>query len=374
MPTTKSPQRHRTLFALWILIAVTLLACGPGPKPPQLLNIEHNRKGTEFAQIRQLAPASAKLHDVAYKRAIEAWQDGEDDEVLEFTAISQIHYDAAELQYRKKEEQQRAMNATSQIKDLTVRIESMKGKLQLAEEQLAGLESENDKKNFAQSTGGKAAVALRAAEGEKAKADGMRAVEFSAGAYAQAENTMKLARDHIDAQRFEEGLKAAEEAQKLYIAAITEARPRFEAEAQLVKLFADAQRDFASDAFQDGRGVGVVVSRLFKKKKSKIRKDKEFMLEIAVKLAIKYPQTNIIIEGHTQSSGSDSKNQTISEKRAEVVRKFFISEGGIDDLRLSTVGHGEEQVRFDEEEKDERGKNDRVEIFFVVPRQVKKAP
>src|SRR5262249_16920798 len=56
----------------------------------------------------------------------------------------------------------------------------------------------------------------------------------------------------------------------------------------------------------------------------------------------KYPDTNILIEGHTDSTGSTDYNQKLSEKRAESVANFAKSQN-VQGTRLTTVGYGESQ-------------------------------
>ena len=53
-----------------------------------------------------------------------------------------------------------------------------------------------------------------------------------------------------------------------------------------------------------------------------------------------YPTANVLIEGHTDSSGATAYNQALSERRAESVRAYLQSTGVSAD-RLSAAGHGE---------------------------------
>ena len=60
----------------------------------------------------------------------------------------------------------------------------------------------------------------------------------------------------------------------------------------------------------------------------------------------KYPDINIIVESHTDSRGSSSYNQGLSERRANATVQYVISKG-IAEYRLKAVGKGEEQSLFD---------------------------
>ncbi|NJO68755.1 MAG: OmpA family protein [Bacteroidetes bacterium] len=54
----------------------------------------------------------------------------------------------------------------------------------------------------------------------------------------------------------------------------------------------------------------------------------------------KYPDTDVLIEGHTDSKGSDTYNLELSIKRAQTV-SAFLAQKDIDTNRLRTVGYGE---------------------------------
>ena len=52
---------------------------------------------------------------------------------------------------------------------------------------------------------------------------------------------------------------------------------------------------------------------------------------------------HIRIDGHTDSKGADDYNQTLSEQRAESVRDWLATEGGLGDRTFVTAGFGERQ-------------------------------
>ena len=60
----------------------------------------------------------------------------------------------------------------------------------------------------------------------------------------------------------------------------------------------------------------------------------------------KYPDINIIVESHTDSRGSSSYNQGLSERRAKATVQYVISKGIAED-RLEAEGKGEEESLFD---------------------------
>jgi len=77
------------------------------------------------------------------------------------------------------------------------------------------------------------------------------------------------------------------------------------------------------------------------------------------------PQTNILIVGHTDNTGSDSYNQSLSVRRAESV-KSFIAANNVGSSRLSVQGKGESEPIADNTTADGRSQNRRVEIVIVA--------
>jgi outer membrane protein OmpA-like peptidoglycan-associated protein len=79
----------------------------------------------------------------------------------------------------------------------------------------------------------------------------------------------------------------------------------------------------------------------------------------------KYPETNLLIEGHTDNRGSQSYNQGLSERRANAVTNYLKMRGVSGD-RLTTVGKGFEKPVDSNETDEGRARNRRVEIAIVA--------
>jgi outer membrane protein OmpA-like peptidoglycan-associated protein len=75
----------------------------------------------------------------------------------------------------------------------------------------------------------------------------------------------------------------------------------------------------------------------------------------------------IRVEGHTDSRGSDSYNQQLSEQRANSVMEHLTSEGGVDAGRLEAVGYGEARPVDTNDTAAGRQNNRRVEFNFIIP-------
>jgi outer membrane protein OmpA-like peptidoglycan-associated protein len=86
---------------------------------------------------------------------------------------------------------------------------------------------------------------------------------------------------------------------------------------------------------------------------------KESLSKAAVTL--RDSQTNIIIQGHTDSSGSDSINQPLSERRADRVRDFLASQG-VPASRMTAVGYGSSRPAVPNDTEANRALNRRVQL------------
>jgi outer membrane protein OmpA-like peptidoglycan-associated protein len=93
------------------------------------------------------------------------------------------------------------------------------------------------------------------------------------------------------------------------------------------------------------------------------------------KLAVilkKYPDTNILVTGHTDSDGAEEYNQTLSEQRARAVSDYSMYQG-ISSSRLSVIGLGENEPVATNETVEGKKLNRRVEIAIFANEDLKAA-
>jgi outer membrane protein OmpA-like peptidoglycan-associated protein len=86
----------------------------------------------------------------------------------------------------------------------------------------------------------------------------------------------------------------------------------------------------------------------------------------------KYPDTNILVEGDTDSEGSDSYNQELSQRRAVAVASQLMA-GSVAGSRVSTIGLGESNPVATNETAAGRQLNRRVEIAIFANDKLKGA-
>lgn len=86
----------------------------------------------------------------------------------------------------------------------------------------------------------------------------------------------------------------------------------------------------------------------------------------------KYPDSNILIAGHTDSDGTEQYNQSLSERRAQAVSDYTKLQG-VNPSRLSVIGIGEMEPVSTNESVEGKQLNRRVEIAIFANEDLKAA-
>lgn len=115
--------------------------------------------------------------------------------------------------------------------------------------------------------------------------------------------------------------------------------------------------------FDENSGVNFATNKADLTATSKANLDK------VVNVFLEFPDTNILVQGHTDSTGSEAYNMELSKKRAKSVVDYLISKG-VAANRLSMEGLGQSMPRFDNSTAEGRSKNRRVEIAVIANEQM----
>ncbi len=83
-----------------------------------------------------------------------------------------------------------------------------------------------------------------------------------------------------------------------------------------------------------------------------------------------YPDTNVLVVGHTDSVGADDMNMTLSKNRANAVTNYFTSKG-LSSGRFTTNWYGESSPIADNATAEGRAKNRRVNVAIVPNQKMK---
>jgi outer membrane protein OmpA-like peptidoglycan-associated protein len=132
---------------------------------------------------------------------------------------------------------------------------------------------------------------------------------------------------------------------------------------------AEEIKDKVPEAKVERVGEGIVVELssqiLFGFDQADLSTEAKSNLDQLVKVLNEYPDTDIELQGHTDSRGSEAYNQTLSERRAGAVSSYLASRG-INNTRLSTKGFGETMPKYDNDSEEGRAQNRRVEFLITA--------
>jgi outer membrane protein OmpA-like peptidoglycan-associated protein len=86
----------------------------------------------------------------------------------------------------------------------------------------------------------------------------------------------------------------------------------------------------------------------------------------------KYDDTDVLVLGHTDNTGTDEYNETLSEQRARSVKNYLVTQQ-VGTGRLSTQGYGETDPIATNETESGKQQNRRVEIVIVANKKLQRA-
>jgi len=236
----------------------------------------------------------------------------------------------------------------------------------------------------------RAKIAVAVAEGRMAERDADRLSKETADITAQkrtqeariaqkeAENSRLLAM--AEAERATKAKKEAEEARSL-AAAEAERAAKAKGEAEQARMAARAEAERAAKAKaeadqltkelsdlkakQTERGIILTLGDvLFATGKADLSPEAMRSVDKLVEFLKKYTNRNVLIEGHTDSVGSDEFNLTLSQKRADSLKEALTGKG-IEERRITTVGYGKKYPVASNDTAAGKQQNRRVEVSIL---------
>ena len=82
------------------------------------------------------------------------------------------------------------------------------------------------------------------------------------------------------------------------------------------------------------------------------------------KAIVTFGQPDVVIEGHTDSTGSQEKNQALSEQRAQSVRQYLIANGTLPSKKIAAAGYGFSKPIAPNETAEGRAQNRRIDVII----------
>ena len=253
-------------------------------------------------------------------------------------------------------EQEKARRKAAEEASLRAAAEADRRKAEEAE-RLAWEQAEREKLERARAEAERTKALL-----EQEKARRKAAEEASLRAAAEAESQRALAVEL-------EARKAAQKAQRAAMEAEREAREavlrRKMAEEEKAQLRAKLLKQFSMvlETRDTERGLVVNMSDvLFDTGRYTLRQEAREKLARISGILLNYPQLRIESEGHTDNVGSLELNQELSERRANAVREYLVSQG-IPDSSITSVGKNYSMPVASNESREGRQRNRRVELI-----------
>ena len=203
-----------------------------------------------------------------------------------------------------------------------------------------------------------------------------RLLTLSEAQRAELETKQQLSEQEMQALR-ERNLLAEQRADSLRRAAEEANRRLNEAVTQLRSLVAEI-----TNLQQTQRGLVISLSDiLFDVGKSTLKPGSQASIQRIAVVLTQYPQHQILVECHTDATGSDEFNLQLSRDRANSVRTALVA-GGVEASRITAEGFGESRPVAGNDTAAGRQQNRRVEIVIVgagtvadaVPRDTTAAP
>lgn len=221
-------------------------------------------------------------------------------------------------------------------------------KVEIARAKATTRYAEDQRERFAEERSA-ARLAARTREAEAAQDDANRA-------------TANANRARADAER------ARGEAAIAYNEADAARRAEAESSAAAARRAAELQRQIAElQAEVTDRGLVLTLGDvLFTTDSAQLQSGAGNRLNKLVAFLNEYPERLVLIEGHTDSTGSSDYNQGLSRRRSESVKSYLVQQG-IGTQRLSTSGVGEDRPVASNDSANGRQQNRRVEIIIENP-------
>jgi outer membrane protein OmpA-like peptidoglycan-associated protein len=167
-----------------------------------------------------------------------------------------------------------------------------------------------------------------------------------------------------------EGLTREEQIEKARLAEEEKAAKRsLEEERRLNQLYIEARREFGPTEAEVYKQGNSLVIRL---------KSIQFPVGTAIIMPSNYPvlkrvqdavrafgEPEIVIEGHTDSTGSDEVNKRLSQERASAVREYFIANGSFSSEQIYAVGYGSSRPLASNATAEGRAINRRIDVMIT---------
>jgi len=320
MNPTNSPWINR-MVGLWIPVIILAAGCGPSQKEMMAKDqLESARSAYLQAKSDRNVETYAPLPFAEAGKALQAAEQAKDpEEKMQLAYIAEKRAQMATVNAQGKMAERDAEKLSKEVSDLIAqkRTEEAKIAMKQAEQarSMATAEAERAAKAKAEAEEARMAAQAEAERAAKAKAEAQAEAERAARAKAEADQLMKEMAD-LKAKQTERGI----------VLTMGEV------------LFATGKSELSAAARQS------------------VNKLADFLQ--------KHPDRNVLIEGHTDSTGSDELNMSLSQKRADAVKEALTGKR-VDPRRITAKGYGKKYPVANNDTSAGRSQNRRVEVIIL---------
>ncbi|TRZ98549.1 MAG: DUF4398 domain-containing protein, partial [Deltaproteobacteria bacterium] len=355
--TTRSRiMRGTGIFFSFSLIMIFIAGCGPSQKE-MMAKDQVERASKTYAEakgnpsVESYAPI--QLQDAG--RALQEAQKAEEpDDMLQLGYIAE----------RKTQLAVTVANAKAAEREMDkVRVETAEilAQKQAMDAQRATGEAERARM-MATSESEKAALAKRQSEQARQQMEqAKQQAEQARQQMEQAKQQAEQARQQME-QAKQQAEQARQQMEQATLAAQSEAEKAAKAKAEADQL---AKEISGLKAQQTERGIILTIGDvLFATGKAQLSPQANMSVTKLSEFLKNHPTRNVLIEGHTDSVGSDEYNQVLSGKRADSV-KYELRNNGVEASRITTVGYGEKYPVASNDSANSRAMNRRVDVVIL---------
>ena len=173
-----------------------------------------------------------------------------------------------------------------------------------------------------------------------------------------------------------EGRSREEQAAKEKLAAERRAiAERLAAERRFSQLFTEVRNYFESreaEVYKEGNKLVIRLKAIhFPVGKHVIMPDNYSLLSKTQRAIRTFGEPDLVIEGHTDSTGSDATNEHLSQQRAKAVREYFVANGTLPEDNIVAVGYGSKRPLASNKTIEGRAINRRIDVIITPQTQTK---
>jgi OOP family OmpA-OmpF porin len=146
-------------------------------------------------------------------------------------------------------------------------------------------------------------------------------------------------------------------------------RKRLEAEKSFQQLFHRIQAEFGpteAEVYKQGDRLVIRLRAMhFPVGKDIILSSNYPLLGKVQRAILAFDKPDVVIEGHTDSTGSKAVNEKLSEQRAQAVREYLVANGTLPQERITAVGYGSRWPLAPNETEEGRAINRRIDVMII---------